>query len=153
MTKSVTAQSSEEIQRLGEYLAQWRLGNLKGPSSDVRKGTRYLLKNSTNRHFLYYKHQGTFGGINLGFTDDAEPSTAAKVVQWELVNRQGTPVKFDEPVALRCGDDYLRYGHREIGGNIGWPSSRTLMDQGFGWAKDAVQKAITEYLKSQTGGK
>ncbi len=204
MTKSITAQSSEEIQRLGEYLAQWRLGNLKGPSSDVRKGTRYLLKNSTNRHFLHYKHQGTFGGINLGFTDDAEPSTAAKVVQWELVNRQGTPVKFDEPVALRCGDDYLRYGHREvginltwsdnpvyewrllggkpgtalktgvpfsifnmhnaegepliyfqreIGGNIGWPSSETLMDQGFKWAKDAAQKAIAEYLKSVAGGK
>jgi hypothetical protein len=75
------------------------------------------------------------------------------VVQWELVNRQGTPVRFDEPVALRCRDDYLRYGRREImhnaegepliyfqreiGGNIGWPSSRTPVDQGFGWAKDA----------------
>jgi hypothetical protein len=204
MTQSITAQSPEEIQRLGTYLAQWRLGNLKGPSSDVRKGQRYLLKNTTNRHFLHYKHQGTFGGINLGFTDDAEPSTAAKVVQWELVNRHGTPVKFDEPVALRCRDDYLRYGQREIGinlhwsdnpvyewrllggkpgtalktgvpfsifnmhnadgepliyfqreigGNIGWPSSKTLIDQGFEWAKDAAQKAIAEYLKSVAGGK
>lgn len=204
MTDMLTAQSSEEIQRLGEYLAQWKLGNLAGPSTDIRPGKRYLLKNTTNRHFLHYKKQGTFGGINLGFSDDAEPSTAAKVVQWEIINRQGTPVKYDEPVALRCRDGYLRYGRREvginlhwsdspvyewrllggkpgtpvktgtafsifnlhtadgepliyfrreIGGNIGWPSSRTLVDQGFGWAKDALKKAIAEYVKSQAGGK
>lgn len=204
MTKSLAGPSPEELERLGKYLAQWRLLNLSGPSTDIRPGKRFLLKNSTNRHFLHYKKQGTFGGINLGFTDDAEPSTAAKVVQWELVNQKRTPVKYDEPVALRCRDGYLRYGQRdvginlhwsdnpvyewrllggprgtavktgtpfallnmhgsqgepmiyfkrEIGGNIGWPSSQTLMQQGFGWAKDIAAKALAEYIKSQTGGK
>ena len=35
MTDMLTSQSSEEIQRLGEYLAQWKLGNLHGPSTDI----------------------------------------------------------------------------------------------------------------------
>jgi hypothetical protein len=204
MTDSLAAHSTQDVQRLAEYLAQWRILAPDGRPTDVRPGKRYLLKNSTNRHFLGYKPQGTFGGINLGFTDDAEPSTAAKVVHWEFVNRNRTPVKYDEPVAIRCRDGYLRYGHRdvginlhwsdnpvaewrllggrrgtpvktgekfsifnmhsadgepliyfkrEIGGNIGWPSSQTLFDQTFDWLKDAAQKALIEYVRGQAGGK
>jgi hypothetical protein len=204
MSDSLTAQSPQDIQRLAEYLAQWRILSPDGRPSDVRPGKRFLLKNSTNRHFLSYKKQGTFGGINLGFTDDAEPATAAKVVHWEFVNRNRTAVKYDEPVAIRCRDGYLRYGHRdvginlhwsdspvtewrllggrpgtpvktgekfsifnmhtkegepliyfkrEIGGNIGWPSSETLLDQAFEWLKDAAQKALIEYVRAQAGGK
>jgi hypothetical protein len=204
VTDSLTAQSSQDVQQLAEYVKQWKILNLDGSKGDIRPGKRYLLKNSTNRHFLQYKNQGTFGGINLGFSDDAEPSTAAKVVHWEFLNRQRTALKYDEPVALRCKDGYLRYGsrsvginlvwsdspvfewrllggrpgtpvttsdwfsifnmhsqpgepmiyfQREIGGNIGWPSSKTLLEQGFNWAKEAAQKALAEYFKSQAGGK
>lgn len=204
MTDSLTAHSSQDVQQLAEYVKQWKILNLDGSKADIRPGKRYLLKNSTNRHLLQYKKQGTLGGINLGFSDDAEPSTAAKVVHWEFVNRHRTPLKYDEPIAIRCKDDYLRYGQRsvginldwadspvfewrllggrpgtsvttsdwfsifnmhsqpgepliyferEIGGNIGWPSSRTLLDQGFSWAKEAAQKALAEYFKSQAGGK
>ena len=204
MTDSLTAHSSQDVQQLAEYVKQWKILNLGGGQSDVRAGKRYLLKNSTNRHFLQYKNQGAFGGINLGFSDDAEPSTAAKLVHWEFVNRQRSQVKYDEPIAMRCKDGYLRYGsrtvginlvwsdnpvyewrllggkpgtrvttsdwfsifnmhsqpgmpliyfEREIGGNIGWPSSKTLMDQGFDWLKEAAQKALVEYFKSQAGGK
>lgn len=44
------------------------------------------------------------------------------------------------------------YFRREIGGNIGWPSSKTLMQQGLEWAKETVQRAVVEYFKSQAGG-
>jgi hypothetical protein len=204
MTDSLTAQTSQDVEQLAEYVQQWIVLDLNRRSLDIRPGQRFLLKNSTNRHFLQYKKQGTFGGINLGFSDNAEPSTAAKVVHWEIVNRQRTPVKYGEPVAIRCRDGYLRYGSRtvginldwsdnpvfewrllggrqgtpvrtgqwlsifnmhaqpgepliyfkrEVGGNIGWPSSRTWVEQGFGWAKEALQKALAEYIKSQAGGK
>jgi hypothetical protein len=203
MTDSLTASSTSQIEEAAEFLKQWRILSVNGRQGvDIRSGQRYLLKNSTNRHFLQYKEQG-WGIVNLGFSDNADPSTAAKVVHWEFANAQRTPVKYDEPVAIRCKDDYLRYGHRprainllwsdnpvhewrllggrpgapvktgesfsifnmhgengepliyfkrEFGGNIGWPSSKTLLEQGLDWAKEAVQKAVVEYLKSQGGG-
>lgn len=204
MTDSLTAQTAEDTEQLAEYVQQWIILDLKRRSLDIRPGQRFLLKNSTNRHFLQYKNQGAFGGINLGFSDNAEPSTAAKVVHWEFVNRQRSPVKYGEPVAIRCRDDYLYYGartigvnlnwsdnpvfewrllggrpgapvrtdewfsifnmhaqpgepliyfKREVGGNVGWPSSKTWLEQGFDWAKEALQKAIAEYIKTQAGGK
>jgi hypothetical protein len=204
MTDSLTAHSTQSVQQLAEYVKQWKILNLDGSKGEIRPGKRYLLKNSTNRHFLYYKNQGAFGGINLGFSDDAEPSTAAKVVHWEFANRQRTSLKYDEPIAIRCKDGYLKYGsrtvginlvwsdnpvyewrllggrpgkpvttsdwfsifnmhsqpgepmiwfEREIGGNIGWPSSRTLREQGLDWVKETAQRALVEYFKSQAGGK
>lgn len=204
MTDSLTAHATPEIQRAAEYFKQWNILNPDGPQVDLRPGKRYLLKNSTNRHFLAYKHQGTFGGINLGFTDDAEPSTAKTVVHWGFLNHERTPVRYDEPVAIACKDSFVRYGartvginldwsdspvfewrllggrpgtvvktseslcifntrsengepliyfKREIGGNIGWPSSKTFTQQGLDWAKETVRKAIIEYLKSQAGNK
>lgn len=204
MTDNLAASATPQVQQAAEAFTQWTILNLDAKTTEVRPGQRYLLKNKRNRHFLKYKKQGTFGGINLGFTDDAEPATAKKSVHWEFVNKTGTAVKYNEPVALRCKDDYLYYGSRDvginlkwsdgpvfqwwlyggksgtpvhtrdwfclwnmhgeigepmiwfertIGGNIGWPSSKSLLDQGLDWAKGAVKKAIAEYLKSQTGGR
>lgn len=87
----------------------------------VKPGSRYLLKNSVNRHFLYGKSRNF--GVNLGFTDDAEPSTAAKVVQWQFHNRDQTPIEYDQPVAIRCKEGYLRYGAREFGINLVWSNT------------------------------
>lgn len=47
----------------------------------------------------------------------------------------------------------LIYFKREIGGNIGWPSSKTLIQHGIDWAKDSARKAVAEYLKSLGGDK
>jgi len=118
MTDSLTAQGTPDVQRAAEYFKQWTILHPNGGTTKLRVGERYLLKNSTNRHFLQYKKQGAFGGINLGFSDDAEPSTAAKAVHWEFVNRDRTPVKYDEPVAIRCKDGYLHYGQRTVGINL-----------------------------------
>ena len=203
MTDNLAAGVSPQVQQAAEAFTQWTILNLDGKTTEVRSGQRYLLKNKRNRHFLKYKKQGTFGGINLGFTDDAEPATAQKSLHWEFVNKTGTAVKYNEPVALRCKDDYLYYGSRDVGinlkwsdspvfqwwlyggkagtpvhtrdwfclwnmhgelgepmiwfertvgGNIGWPSSKSWLDQGLDWAKGAVKKAVAEYLKSQAGG-
>ena len=200
MTDSLTTKATPEIQRAAEFFKQWTILDPNGAQTDIRPDRRYLLKNSTNRHFLFLKSQRF--GINLGFTDDAEPATAKKVVHWSFLNQSRTPVKYGEPVAIRCKDGYLYYGHREVGinllwsdspvfewrllggrpgtavktrdwfcifnphpgngepmiyfkrevgGNIGWPSSRTLLDQGLDWAKETVQRAIVEYLKTQGG--
>jgi hypothetical protein len=202
MSDILTAHSAPEIQKAAEFLKQWTILNPGGGEVDVRPGTRYLLKNSTNRHFLQHKKQRF--GINLGFSDDADPSTAAKVVHWEFVNERRTLINYDEPVAIRCEDGYLGYGprtiginldwsdnpafewrllggrpgtpvrtreyfsifnqhsvngepliyfKREVGGNIGWPSSKTLTQQGLDWTKETVQRAIVEYLKSQAASK
>ena len=204
MTDNLTTQATPEIKRVAESFRQWTILNPNGGTVEIHPEKRYLLKNSTNRHFLQYKQQGTFGGINLGFSNDAEPSTAKKVLHWEFLNRNRTPVNYDEPVAISCKDKYLRYGSRsvginldwsdnpvfewrllggrpgtpvktrdwlciwnvhgdngepliyfkpEIGGNIGWPSSRTLLQQGIDWTKETVRKAAVEYFKSQAGGK
>ena len=41
---------------------------------------------------------------------------------------------------------------REVGGNIGWPSSKTILQGALDWGKATVQKAIVEYFKTQAGG-
>jgi hypothetical protein len=204
MTDNLASKATPAIEQAAEAFMQWAILNPDGATVEIKPGKRYLLKNTSNRHFLYNKKQGTFGGINLGFTDDAEPGTAKKVVHWEFLNRERTPVKYGEPVALWCNGGWLYYGHRdiginllwskgpnhswrlfggrpgtpaktrdllciwnmhgdigepliyfkrEIGGNIGWPSSKTLVQQGLDWGKETVQKAVAEYFKSQAGGK
>jgi hypothetical protein len=100
MTDNLAAKATPAIEQAAEAFMQWTILNADGATVEVKRGERYLLKNSTNRHFLYNKEQ-TFG-INLGFSDDAEPPTARKVVHWEFLNRERTPVKYGEPVALGC---------------------------------------------------
>jgi hypothetical protein len=202
MTDNLAAKSTPAIEQAAEAFMQWTILSPDGATVEIKPGKRYLLKNSTNRHFLYNKKQ-TFG-INVGFSNDAEPQTAKKVVHWEFLNRDRTPVKYGEPVALGCNGEWLFYGarevginllwskgpnfswrlfggrsgtlvttrewlciwnmhgdtgepliyfEREIGGNIGWPSSKTLVQQGLDWGKETVQRAVAEYFKSQAGGK
>jgi hypothetical protein len=202
MTDNLAAKAAPAVERAAEAFMQWTILSPDGTTVEIKPGKRYLLKNSTNRHFLYNKEQKF--GINLGFSDDAEPKTAKKVVHWEFLNRERTSVKYGEPVALGCNGEWLYYGQRdvginvkwsegpnlswrlfggkpgtpvktrdwlciwnmhgdngepliyferEIGGNIGWPSSKTLVQQGLDWGKETVQKAVAEYFKSQAGSK
>jgi hypothetical protein len=199
MLEAHAAVPAADVQRFAESLKQWRILHPQNRVEDVHAGRKYLLKNDVNHHFLHYKHQ-IFCAVNVGFSDDAEPSTAARVVHWEFVGRNGGAVKYNEPAALRCKDGYLRYSHRdcginlawsdspvlewrlyggragapvrtqerfcifnehgehgepliyfrrELGGNIGWPSSKTLLDQGFRWATDVAVKAAVAYFTGQ----
>jgi hypothetical protein len=208
LADNLTTHASQDIRDAAEVFMQWRIldprdiGTPDNVVVDVQKGKRFLLHNQTNHHYLQYKGQPP-GAINLGFSDDASAQTAAKVVHWEFLNRTGTPIKYDEPVAIRCNGSYLYYGvrtfginlkwsdgpnfqwrifggkagtrvrtreylciwnmhgergepmiyfAREVGGNVGWPSSKTLLEQGLDWAKEAVQDAVVGYFKNQAGG-
>ena len=199
MTDDLMATAARtDVREAAEKFKQW---TILGAAADVRPGTRYQLKNRVIRKFLQYERQGTFGGINLGWTDDAEPDTARRVTRWTFARAGGGrgPVRYGEPVALAWNGDYVQYGERTIGinlewsdtprfewlllggrpgsdvrtdtwlalfntrseggepmiyfdrtvgGDIGWPSSRTWGEALRGWAADAARKAIIEYLRS-----
>ncbi len=81
----------------------------------------YTLKSRDPRKFLQHEEQDV--GINLGWTDDAEPSTAAKVRRWFLSRRAGSgTIKYDEPFALGNGKSpsFIRYEKRTAGINLSW---------------------------------
>jgi hypothetical protein len=82
----------------------------------------YFLKNRQERKFL--QHEDQTWGINLGWTDDAEPSTAKKVRRWFFArsgNAQG-PVRYGETVALANGGkpSFMRNVHRDVGIDLDW---------------------------------
>ncbi len=154
----------------------------------------YYLKNSVVRKFLQHEEQKV--GINLGWTDDAEPSTAQKVTRWFLARNGSatTPILYGERLALGNGkspsfirhetrtagidldwsggpvfewrilggeigqpvdpnrynalynddiDECLTFFDRTAGGDIGWPSSKTWMEQ----AEDRLREAVRNHLQ------
>jgi hypothetical protein len=106
------------------YLKQWKFSSPTKPGELLPKleftgpkDRNYWLKNSQVRKFLQHEKQ-TYG-INLGWTDDAEPSTAKKVTRWFLA-RNGTsdsPLKYAETLALGNGNQpsWVRHEVREFG--------------------------------------
>jgi hypothetical protein len=127
MTDSLTS-STGDIAIAEDYLKQWVLQS-DAPRPVVPKSTfdgpaerNYILKNRQERKFLQHEHQTW--GINLGWTDDAEPSTAKKVRRWFFArsgNAQG-PVRYGETVALANGGkpSFIRNVHRDVGIDLDW---------------------------------
>lgn len=114
-----------------DYFKQWKFNAgstqpLVPKASFSGPANRNLsLKNSRVRKLLQWEHQ-TFG-INLGWTDDAEPATVKKVTRWFLT-RRGTstaPVTYGELLALGYGTSpsYVEYEKRTVGINLGWSDS------------------------------
>jgi len=68
------------------------------------KDRSYNLKNSKVRKFLQWERQ-TFG-INLGWTDDAEPETGRKVARWFFARagNSNEPIKYGESIAIGNGN-------------------------------------------------
>jgi hypothetical protein len=111
-----------------EYLKQWAMG------STVRRAVQpkpefggpaernYNLKNKRLRKFLQYEQQ-TFG-INLGWTDDAEPATAKRVMRWFCARsgRDDRPIRYGETIALGYGKtpSFVRNAHRDVGIDLDW---------------------------------
>jgi hypothetical protein len=111
-----------------EYLKQWRVGSdqprlLLPKSAFAGPSTRnYTLKGTVLRKFLQWEHQDW--GINLGWTDDAEPATAARVKRW-FFTRSGAgdgPIRYGETIAIGNGGDpsFIRYAERPFGINLKW---------------------------------
>ena len=67
----------------------------------------------------------------------------------------GTPVQTGEWLAIYNDivGEFLIYFNRDAGVDIGWPTSRTWLQQGIEWSKEAVEEAVKEYIKAQAGGR
>lgn len=82
----------------------------------------YQLKGKLPRKFLQYEKQTA--GINVGWTDNANQTTAAKVQRWFFA-RDGeneTPLRYGEPVAMGYGTkpSFLCYKTRDYGINLAY---------------------------------
>jgi hypothetical protein len=119
---------SEASDKLEEYYKQWGFGSdqtgfLMPKARFADSASRnYNLKNATIRKFLQYEKQTL--GINLGFTDDAEPATGRKVSRWFVARNgsQSQPVRFGETVAMGYGTapSFVHYKTRDWGINLSW---------------------------------
>jgi hypothetical protein len=112
-----------------DELKQWMISNPSKPRRLLPKANfegpadrNYDLKNKKVRKFLQHEEQDV--GINLGWTDDAEPATAKKVARWFFMHKGGgnQPLTYGEPVAIANGKkpSFIRYKVRDIGINLDW---------------------------------
>jgi hypothetical protein len=91
----------------------------------AQPGGRFNLKNKKTHRFLQHEHQ-TFG-INLGWTDRADPDTATAVSRWFFTG-QGAPSKpitYGEVIAPGNGEQpsFIHYAERTVGVNLDWSTS------------------------------
>jgi hypothetical protein len=117
-----------ETQILDE-LKQWMFSNPSKPRQLLPKANfegpadrNYDLKNKKVRKFLQHEVQDV--GINLGWTDDAEPATAKKVARWFFTRKGGgnQPLAYGEIVAIGVGKkpSFIRNKERAIGVDLDW---------------------------------
>jgi hypothetical protein len=123
--------TAEQVAPLVSNTKQWMFGSA-GSGQVLAKQTflaradrNYWLKNRKVRKFLQYEHQDV--GINLGWTDDAEPGTAAKVSRWffALPNRADRAIRLGEPIAMGYGKapSFVHYEVRDWGINLDWSTN------------------------------
>lgn len=140
-------QSPEDVRflkalKLMHPYTQWMIGANKTGAvytslADGPDSKRYNLKGKGVRKFLQYEKQGTFGGINLGWTDNASAKTATGSSQWYFTKPFGAysfvrPVVYGERVALawrRGENQYVKYAKRNVGINLDWSKKPS-----FEWA-------------------
>jgi hypothetical protein len=125
MTNSVSAPTATLL----DELKQWKISSPSKPLQLLPKSSfegpaerNYTLKNKRVRKFLQNETQRF--GINLGWTDDAEPATARKVARW-FFTRNGVSagsLVYGETVAIGNGrkPSFIRYEKRTVGVNLGW---------------------------------
>jgi hypothetical protein len=115
-----------------DELKQWYISSPAKPRQLLPKSTfegpadrSYNLKDSKVRKFLQHEEQ-TYG-INLGWTDDAEPETAKKVARWFFSrSAEGDrPLRYGETIAIGNGKkpSFIRYKERTVGINLDWSNT------------------------------
>lgn len=115
-----------------DLISQWTIGANIDPAQTVRSkfdfsgaaSRNYSLKNAEPRKFLQYEKQRV--GINLGWTDDAEPQTEGRVRQWYFTKPRDAgegPVRYGDVIAIGNGAHdahYIHYAVRTWGINLDW---------------------------------
>jgi len=115
------------LETLVEDMKQWMIGPGSGSiflkrQFDGRPERNYNLRGLEIDRYLQHEKQRF--GINLGWTDDASPQTAAKVRRWFFAREStdDSPLRYAEVVALANGGkpSFVRYEDRTVGVNLGW---------------------------------
>lgn len=120
-----------KVEEIAAKCKQWTIGP--GLTGDVMSkahftdgGERHLYALSNSKmggKFLQYEEQNY--GINLGWTDHADPQTQKRVTRWFFARRDGTgkkPITYGEKIALANGGgrSFLKYEGRSFGINLDW---------------------------------
>jgi len=97
-----------------DFLAMPQLKIVKDNATQLEDGGGYDISNSMSGSFLVYKHQGSIGGINLGWNKNKNGGITFK-------KEGGGTINYDDPVAIKVeGGNWLRYGSRDAGINLDW---------------------------------
>ena len=116
------------IESLTADLKQWVIGGGRAGGVLLKRKFDGSPERNYNLRGLkinrYLQHEEQRFGINLGWTDDASPQTAAKVARWFFAreaNDDGV-LRYAETIALANGGDpsFVRYENRTVGVNLGW---------------------------------
>jgi hypothetical protein len=121
----------------GNKVARWFFVRKETNTLPIRFGETIALGNGENPSFIRYEQRTV--GVNLGWSD-------TPVFEWKLLGgRVGEPVNTQEWIAIfnekSEGGECLIYFDRAVGGDIGWPTSKT-------WS-EILKKRITEEVKKQ----
>ena len=78
-----------------------------------------------NKKFLQYEKQGTAGGINIGWTNNATAKTAKVRAKWFFTRHSDSnkPLRYGELLAIAWGNTknrYMEYTTRNVGINLQW---------------------------------
>lgn len=127
----------------GAKVVQWFFARQTPSDQPLRYGEIVALGNGGMPSFIHHEHRTI--GINLGWSKKP-------VFEWKILGGKiGEPINTGDSVAFyntkTNGGECLIYFDRDAGGDIGWPSSRSWIDQ-FGelvW-KEIRQKALNALL-------
>jgi hypothetical protein len=118
-------------------VSRWFFTRPADDASPIRYGQSIALGYGISPSYVYYTER-TFG-VNLDWS-------ATPRFDWELLGGKiGQEVRSGDWLALynKTARDCLIYFDRDVGCDIGWPSSETWADQ----ITDAVMKAIKDHWK------
>jgi hypothetical protein len=128
----------------GNKVARWffvRSGQGDGP---IKYGETIAVGNGGSPSFLHYAHRDY--GINLDWSQ-------TPVFEWKLLGGKiGDPVYTQELVAIynekpTAGGECLIHFNRTVGGDIGWPSSKTVEEVLGDKLAEELKKAVGEAVK------
>jgi hypothetical protein len=145
----VTDTTRSNVDATIDLFKQWKLladHTKAGPirpkkSFDGPADRNYQLKSGRIRKFLQWEDQI---GMNIGWTDDAEPKTAIKVQRW-FFTRDGTstgPIHYGESIAIGNGKkpSFLCYEVQRVGVNLQWKDNPCFQWQVLGGQPGAQVK-------------
>lgn len=145
--------TDDESPATAKRVSRWFFTRKDGKDGPVTYGETVALGNGKDPSYL--KYESRTWGINLAWKSNP-------AFEWRILGGvAGKPVKTGDRVAIhnaKAGSSsvpgVLIFFDRTVGGDIGWPDSKTWLEQGsekiFGMAKDAVTKLVMEKLGGRT---